>query len=134
MDNPGAPGGQALEIGEAAQRLGLSVEALRKRLQRGRATGRKGPDGRWLVVLDGTAPARRPGPGPGHPAEGLAPVAAELHAIRLELESLNRRLADLAGLIALLAPPRRGSSAGREDRLKPMLMEVLKYLERQHPG
>jgi len=135
MDSPGngTPEDGGVEIGEAARQLGLSVEALRKRLQRGRMRGRKGADGRWRVVLDGTA-VRAPG-APAPPAvlagEAVLPLAAELRAIRLELEGLNRRLADLAGLIALLAPQRVPSrQVGRDDRLKPVLMDVLAYLKR----
>lgn len=40
-----------LDIANAAARLGLSTETVRKRLQRGRLKGFKGTDGAWRVIL-----------------------------------------------------------------------------------
>lgn len=40
-----------LDIADAAARLGLSTETVRKRLQRGKLKGFKGTDGAWRVVL-----------------------------------------------------------------------------------
>jgi hypothetical protein len=40
------------DLGTAAARLGLTVETVRKRLQRGRIKGFKAPDGTWRVTLD----------------------------------------------------------------------------------
>ena len=45
------PGQTALELRTAARFLGISPEALRKRIQRGKVKAYK-EDGRWLVVLD----------------------------------------------------------------------------------
>jgi len=39
-------------MGQAAAELGLSVEAIRKRIQRGTIHSEKGPDGRRYVYLD----------------------------------------------------------------------------------
>jgi hypothetical protein len=47
-DNTEAAG---LDIADAAARLGLSTETVRKRLQRGKLKGFKGADGAWRVVL-----------------------------------------------------------------------------------
>ena len=41
-----------LELAEAAQRMGLTSEALKKRLIRGTVPGRK-VDGRWMVLVSG---------------------------------------------------------------------------------
>jgi hypothetical protein len=41
-----------VDLTTAANRLGLNVETLRKRLQRGTGAGVKAPDGSWRVVLD----------------------------------------------------------------------------------
>jgi len=46
-----------LDIGEAAARLGVSADTLRKRLQRGKIQGFKGADGAWKVVFP--APGRQ---------------------------------------------------------------------------
>jgi len=51
--------GQGLPIGEAAQRLGLNVDAVRKRIKRGTLNAYK-EDERWYVVLDGVLPDVQP--------------------------------------------------------------------------
>lgn len=48
----------SLDITEAAARLGLSTETVRKRLQRGKIKGHKAADGSWRVFLP---PDRQPG-------------------------------------------------------------------------
>lgn len=88
-----------IPIADAAERLGVTVELLRKRAQRGTMPGYK-VDGRWFVVPDGTASGGtddRPGqdvrdtpPGPGQGSSPpsprtVAPAAiAQLEAIRDE--------------------------------------------------
>lgn len=47
-----APSRSILPIADAAERLGVSVETLRKRLQRGRLEGFKAQDGTWRVVVE----------------------------------------------------------------------------------
>jgi hypothetical protein len=42
----------SVDLTTAAGMLGLNVETLRKRLQRGTVAGFKAPDGSWRVVLD----------------------------------------------------------------------------------
>jgi hypothetical protein len=42
----------SVDLVTAAKRLGISVDTLRKRLQRGTITGFKAADGSWRVVLD----------------------------------------------------------------------------------
>ena len=44
-----------LPLAEAARRLGLTENALRKRAQRGSVAAAKGADGLWYVFLDGLA-------------------------------------------------------------------------------
>jgi len=46
-----------IPIAEAAARLGLSAEAVRKRLQRGTLQGYKDDDGGWFMLLDGLGEA-----------------------------------------------------------------------------
>ena len=53
-----------VDIATGARILGVSVEALRKRLQRGRVDGYKSADGTWRVVLDI----------PGHPVQASGSV------------------------------------------------------------
>lgn len=45
---------RTVTIGEAASILGVSTEALRKRIKRGTIKAQKNGGGQWLVVLDGT--------------------------------------------------------------------------------
>jgi hypothetical protein len=54
----------SVDLTTAAARLGLSVETLRKRLQRGTIAGFKAPNGTWRVVLDKQQDS--PGQPPGH--------------------------------------------------------------------
>jgi hypothetical protein len=49
--SPDKAGMMGLDIADAAARLGLSTETVRKRLQRGKLKGFKGDDGAWRVVL-----------------------------------------------------------------------------------
>lgn len=44
---------RTVTIGEAAGILGVSTEALRKRIKRGTIKAQKNGGGQWLVVLDG---------------------------------------------------------------------------------
>lgn len=54
-----------LDIADAAARLGLSTETVRKRLQRGKLKGFKTADGSWRVVLPGLdTPGQQPGQRP----------------------------------------------------------------------
>ena len=48
--------GNGYTLSEAAERLGTTPDALRKRIQRGSLPGRK-VDGRWRVTLAGNGPA-----------------------------------------------------------------------------
>ena len=43
---------RTIEIGEAARILGISTEAVRKRIKRGSLKAQKKEDGQWLVILD----------------------------------------------------------------------------------
>ena len=44
--------GQRVEIGEAARRLGITTDGVRKRLKRGQLRGGKTEDGRWFVLFE----------------------------------------------------------------------------------
>jgi hypothetical protein len=52
-DMSGTKPDNGLDIAEAAARLGVSSETVRKRLQRGKLKGFKADDGSWRVVLPG---------------------------------------------------------------------------------
>ncbi len=81
----------AVPIQEAAQRLGLSVVAVRKRAQRGTLTGYK-RDGIWYIEMDDGQPT---GPPMGSPQVDNAPepITRELvDILRDEIGFLRREL------------------------------------------
>jgi excisionase family DNA binding protein len=81
-------------IAEAARRLGLTEDAVRKRIRRKQLEAFKSEDGRWIVLLarDGTesqtSPGRRPGPVWDEPRDEL------VAALRARIDSLERQLSD----------------------------------------
>lgn len=62
LDNTLDNSPDGVDIADAAARLGLSTETVRKRLQRGKLKGYKTADGSWRVVLPGLdSPGQQPG-------------------------------------------------------------------------
>lgn len=64
---------RAVPIAEAARRLGIPIEAARKRAQRGSLQGFKDPDGRWLIVLPVPDAGRDASGTPGLPVQPDTP-------------------------------------------------------------
>jgi hypothetical protein len=81
-----------LSTSEAARRLGLTRDAVHKRLRRGTLEGRRGNDGSIRVRVATTPPVHDAAtPALGHGVDTV-PLVAELR------ERLDRTLAELAGL------------------------------------
>lgn len=81
-------------IAEAAERLKLSVEAVRKRVQRGTLPARKGEDGLWYVLLDGldgTTPVPDGDQDSGQ-TQVVDTLRDEVQWLRLELSRRNEEL------------------------------------------
>ena len=90
-----------VDLSTAAKRLGLTVETVRKRLQRGKIKGFKGAGGAWRVVLD-KVDSRQDSP--GHPAgqeqdkpgQGDDPLVAalrdEVHFLRSQLQARDEEI------------------------------------------
>jgi len=111
-------GWEELSLVDAAERLGLTTEALRKRIQRGSVPGHK-RDGQWYATLPPQAPpssrpdvagqtavassqpaegVQPPPPAPetaaaGHEAPAVQPPDGEAAALRAEVTFLREELA-----------------------------------------
>ena len=91
---------RTVEIGEAAKVLGISTEAVRKRIKRGSLKAQKNGGGQWLVILDearfAAAPRDTGGDGVQADAAGIATTmnlvrssAAIEEALRDEVDVLR---------------------------------------------
>jgi hypothetical protein len=85
----------ALPLAEAAQRLGISVDALRKRWKRGKIEGRRNEDGRVFIYLDagGQASGQASGQGAGQPSGQMSDETLDV-IIELQSTELTRLLAE----------------------------------------
>ena len=107
-------------LAEAAQVLGVSKEAIRKRVQRGTLPSDVGEDGRRYVYLDDVGDAWPPGGGDRHdPREELIATLRDQLAAEREANRENRRIiAALASRIPEIEAPREEQespeSAGEE--------------------
>lgn len=92
--SPDSSPDNSLDIADAAARLGLSTETVRKRLQRGKLKGYKTPEGAWRVILPGLdSPGQQPGPSPdSSPDKGLDGSGALVAALRDEVAFLRSQL------------------------------------------
>lgn len=84
----------SVDLATAAARLGLTVETVRKRLQRGKVKGFKGADGTWRVVLDRVdskqdSPGQKAGQEQDKPGQGDGPL---VEALRDEVRFLRSQL------------------------------------------
>src|SRR5215211_789747 len=108
---------------EAAERLGVSVEAIRKRVKRGTLRSDKGEDGRRYVYLDDAPDAGGPQPEPdtltSELRDRLRYVEGQLEAERQAHGEARRIIAGLVERIpALEAPPdaRQQPERGEEQQ------------------
>jgi len=119
--------GTRLTQREAAERLGVSVEAIRKRVKRGTLESDKGGDGRRYVYLDNDPPASGPQP---DSAALTSELRDRLHYIEQQLDAERQAHAEarriIAGLVERLpqleaptdapqAPERGEEQQGRGD-------------------
>lgn len=132
-------GRDGTDIHTAARLLGVQVETLRKRLQRGGIEGYKAADGTWRVVLD-DADMQAPDSAGDEP--GTARLLAEIAEIReqaAELAEETRRTATLLTdtraavdrlqrLIEAIQQP--SADPDRDEQLRPVMMAVLEYLKK----
>ena len=136
---------RATDISTAARMMDVSVETLRKRLQRGRVEGFKADDGTWRVVVDMS------GATPSTGADAGAVLDA-VHDIDRRITDMEGRLADIGDRIDAIqsmltrfmggsspqssgehGESEAGSTEDREAQLRGVLMGVLQFLQR-HRG
>jgi len=119
MDN----GQDKVDIGTAAIRMGITTEAIRKRIGRGTIPATK-QDGRWHIVLDGVQDAVQDASstsGVGRPAQDTGPDVQDdrpddkdrlIQILTTELDARRREIGELHVLLqttqtALAAAPAR---------------------------
>jgi len=98
---------RTVTIGEAASILGVSTEALRKRIKRGTLKAHKNGGGQWLVVLDGTEARESTNDGSDGGAHDvttdiLRPSGAVEDALRDEVTFLREEISFLHQEVARL--------------------------------
>jgi hypothetical protein len=118
-------GTRRVTLRQAAEELGVSVEAVRKRVKRGSLRADKGPDGRVYVFLDTSGDEYHPQPG----VESLALIEAlrdEIGHLRRESErkdtiilSLSQSNTELSRTIRQLEAPREPSGASESSEEEP---------------
>ena len=106
---------------EAAQVLGVSKEAVRKRVQRGTLPSDVGEDGRRYVYLDAVGDAWPPGGGDRHdPREELIATLRDQLESEREANRENRRIiAALASRIPEIEAPREEQESPESVREEP---------------
>jgi predicted ArsR family transcriptional regulator len=105
----GRAGGTRVTQREAAERLGVTVEAIRKRVARGTLRSDKGEDGRRYVYLDTDPDAggtrNEPGTLTSELRDRLRYVEQQLEAERQAHAEARRIIAGLVERIPALEPP-----------------------------
>jgi transposase-like protein len=115
-------GTRRVTLREASEILGVSVEAVRKRVKRASLRSDKGPDGRVYVYLDEGGDASYPGPGV-ESSELVDELRRQNDYLRQQLDIRTEELKEhrrlLAGLIErvpeLEAPSERSEQPGAPE-------------------
>jgi len=126
QDPTGHPSTVRVGVQEAAERLGTTVDAIRKRVQRGTIAYEKGPDGRVWIFLDADrtrhatdqdATGQRQDGEPASPAlisakdETIATLREQLQAERQAHAEARRIIAGLVERIPAIEAPQEASDA-----------------------
>jgi hypothetical protein len=130
--------GQWLTLAEASQRLGASVDALRKRVRRGQLETRRGNDGLVRVLVVGQPPSGQAladgqpetGHGLADGRTGVDRLEVELASVREELAEARERAAKAEGAFEAMsgrvqdAASQLAKAEARADRLEAALAEA----------
>ena len=98
---------QRLDVTAAAQRLGISSDAVRKRAQRGSLPSERGADGHLYIWLD------------TDPPDGSTPTQAHLDSLQEQLEFLRRELERKDAILLNMTEGLKSLEAPREMREEP---------------
>jgi excisionase family DNA binding protein len=95
-DATGRPSGRRVTVDEAARRLGLTVDAVRKRVQRGQIPHEKDGAGRVRIILDESETLRDEGPDRRSPASLVEELRDRIAYLERQVEEEReaRRRAD----------------------------------------
>jgi hypothetical protein len=96
--------GRRVTMQEAADELGLTVEAIRKRIQRGSIASDKGPDGRRYVYLDESRP-QVGGEGSTSTTTLVAELRDRVRFLERELERKDAILLNMTEAMKAIGPP-----------------------------
>jgi excisionase family DNA binding protein len=80
-----------MTVSEAAAYLGITNDAVRRRIRRGELQAKQDDRGRYVVVIDTDAPV----PPPPRPEPRLPQVSEEIARLRLQLEHERELLAEV---------------------------------------
>ena len=111
-----------LTVTEAAERLGISVEAVRGRIKRGTLRGEKGPDGTVFVFVDTNQSRPDASQSTDHPtdkSELVADLRERVEDLKEQLERANERDREnrrlLAAALERIPPQLEAPSEPRES-------------------
>ena len=137
---------KATDISTAARMMNVSVETLRKRLQRGRVEGFKADDGTWRVVVDMSGAALN-ARGNGDTVldavhdidRRITDLETQLTDLTEEIQTIRSMLAQVLGVSPLQSSVEQpempsGAESDREAQLRSVLMGVLQFLQRHRGG
>jgi hypothetical protein len=106
---------ERVTVQEAAQRLGITESAVRKRVQRGLVDHAKGPDGRVYIYVDTLGDVRDTLPDNSYPLI-VERLENEVEFLRRELERRDRLL---AAALERIPPQIEAPSEAPEARVTP---------------
>lgn len=117
-----------IDVAEAAARLGISTEAVRKRLHRGRVAGFKASNGQWRVYAEavpppGYIPAGKPDSVPEGLEDRLASLEDELRRQRVEMARLHTVVEEITQELQAV-----DVDARIEGKLKPAMSMLLQLV------
>jgi len=129
QDATGPPPAERVSVPQAADHLGTTVDALRKRVQRGTIPHERDRDGRVWILLDTGRPRQDTGQDTGRPqSDSTALISAKdetIATLRDQLEAERQGHAEARRIIAGLVEriPAIEAPSGADERDEPETVE-----------